>query len=83
MFFDKVCENNLDSVWENLIVQVGGVQIEQGNTLEEQLHIDSERVKLQKQIAMLERQARSEKQPRKKFELVQEIQQLQSTLANK
>ena len=31
---------NLDKVWENLIVAVGGVEIEQGNTLDEQIKID-------------------------------------------
>lgn len=69
--------NNLDSVWENIIVQVGGVNIEPGCTLKEQLQIDEQRNKLEKQIASLERQARAEKQPRRKFELVQEIKKLE------
>lgn len=68
---------NFDTVWENIIVQVGGVDIEQGCTLEEQLQIDEQRNKLEKQIASLERQARAEKQPRRKFELVQEIKRLE------
>lgn len=64
---------NLDAVWENIIIQIGGVQIEQGNTLDEQLMIDEERAKLKRKIEQLERQARREKQPRRKFELAQEI----------
>jgi len=67
---------NLDVVCENIIIQIGGIQIEQGNTLDEQLAIDERRIKLQKQIDSLERQARAEKQPRKKFELVQEMKEL-------
>lgn len=67
---------NFDTVWENIVVQVNGVEIEQGRTLEEQLEIDEHRQKLEKQINALERQARAEKQPRRKFELVQEIKKL-------
>ena len=55
---------------------MGNVEIEQGRTLDEQLVIDEEREKLRRQIERLERQARSEKQPRRKFELVQEIKRL-------
>ena len=64
---------DLDAVWENLIVQVGGITIRQGNTLDEQIAADEQRAKLTKEIARLEKLARAEKQPRKKFELVQRI----------
>lgn len=67
---------NLDTVWENIVVQVGGIQLEQGNSLEEQILIDEKRSKFQKQIENLEKQARAEKQPKKKFELVQQIRTL-------
>ena len=71
---------NLDAVWENLIVQVGGVQIEEGHTLDEQIAADEQRAKLQKEIARLEKLAKTEKQPKKKFELVQKINALQKQL---
>ena len=67
---------DLDSVWENLIVQVGGITIQQGNTLDEQIVADEKQAKLMKEIAKLEKQAKSEKQPKKKFELVQQINKL-------
>ena len=67
---------NLDTVWENIIVQIGGLTVEQGNSLDEQIVIDEQRNKLQKEIARLEKLARTEKQPKKKFELVQEINKL-------
>lgn len=67
---------NFDTVWENIVVQIGSIQIEQGYSLEEQLQMDEQRNKLDKQIESLERQARAEKQPRRKFELVQEIKKL-------
>lgn len=61
---------NLDKVWENMIVAVGGVEIEQGNTLDEQIEVNEKRQKLEKEIAKFEKQARTEKQPKKKFEMV-------------
>lgn len=71
---------NLDAVWENIIIQIGDVKIEQGNTLDEQLRIDEKRAKLRRKIEQLERRARSEKQPRKKFELAQEAKLLKRKL---
>ena len=68
---------NLDKVWENLIV---GVEIEQGNTLDEQIKIDEKRQKLEKEIAKLEKQARAEKQPKKKFDMVQRLREYQKKL---
>ena len=64
---------DLDSIWENIILQIGEIEIEQGNTLDDQIAIDDKKAKLEKEIARLERQARNEKQPKKKFELVQKI----------
>lgn len=67
---------DLDSVWENLIVQVGGITIQSGNNLDQQIVADEKRAKLEKEIARLEKLARAEKQPKKKFELVQQINML-------
>lgn len=71
---------NLDQVWEKIIVQVSGVKVEHGNTLEEQIEIDEKRKRIQKQIITLEKLARAEKQPRRKFEIVGEIKVLQNKL---
>lgn len=62
---------NFDAVWQNIIVQIGEVRIEQGKTLDEQLAVDEKRAKLQKEIDRLEKLARAERQPKKKLELVQ------------
>lgn len=64
---------DLDSVWENFITQVGGITIQEGNTLDEQIAVNEHQEKLKKEIARLEKLARAEKQPKKKFELVQQI----------
>lgn len=71
---------DLDAVWEDLIVQVGGITIAQGNTLDQQIAADEKRAKLEKEIARLEKLARVEKQPKKKFELVQQINHLRTQL---
>ena len=67
---------DLDAVWENIIIQVGGIRMEQGHSLDEQIALDEKRAKIQKEIERLEKLARVEKQPKKKFELVQEIRKL-------
>jgi hypothetical protein len=67
---------DLDSVWNNLIVQIGNIQMAEGNTLDEQIAVDEKRAKVLKEIERLEALARKEKQPKKKFELVQRIQKL-------
>ena len=67
---------DLDAVWENIIIQIGGIRMEQGHSLDEQIALDEKRAKIQKEIDRLEKLARAEKQPKKKFELVQEIRKL-------
>lgn len=71
---------DLDTVWENIVIAVGRVNIEKGNTLDEQIEINDKKQKLEKEIARLEKQARAEKQPKKKFELVQRIKVLTNQL---
>lgn len=74
---------NLDTVWENIVIAVGGVNIEKGNSLDEQIEINEKKQKLEKEIAKLEKQARAEKQPKKKFELVQKKKVLELQLTYK
>ena len=71
---------NLDTVWENIVIAVGGVNIEKGNSLDEQIEINEKKQKLEKEIVKLEKQARAEKQPKKKFELVQAEKKLKEKL---
>lgn len=67
---------DLDAVWDNAIMQIGGITVAEGNTLDEQIAVNTEREKLLKEIERLEKKARAEKQPKKKFEIVQLIQSL-------
>ena len=71
---------NLDKVWENIIRSLElGVWNEE-LSLDENLTLHTEQEKLKKQIEKLEKQARAEKQPKKKFELVQQIKKLKDEL---
>lgn len=72
---------NMDSVWENFIIQVGGVEVEQGKSLAEQIEVDDRKAQLIKDIEKLEKQARSEKQPNKKFQLAQQAKALKKRLS--
>ena len=71
---------NMDAVWDNFIIQIGAVELEQGNDLAEQIAVDERKEKLIKEIENLEKQARNEKQPNKKFELAQKVKALKEKL---
>ena len=58
---------NLDRVWENIVISIGDIEVEEGSTLEEQIQVDDTKAKILKQIDLLEAKARNEKQPRKKL----------------
>ena len=70
----------LDAVWDNWVRAIGDIHVEEGNTLTEQIALDDERAKLQRQIEKMEAKARSERQPRKKLELFQQLQELKKNL---
>ena len=71
---------NMDAVWENVIVQIGGIQVQEGNTLDQQIAQDEQKAKLEKEIARLQKQLWAEKQPKKKFELLQRIKMMENKL---
>lgn len=72
---------DLDTVWQNIIVQIGEVQIEEGNSLDDQMALDARRAKLQKAIDRLEKLAWAEKQPKKKYEYAQQVRVLREELS--
>ena len=69
----------LDAVYENFVRQIAGDVLaeENGTTLKDSVEQQKQREQLEKQIAALEAKIRKEKQPRKKFELVQQMKALQ------
>ena len=54
---------NLDTVWENIVTHIGQIEVEEGNTLAEQIANNDQRAKLLAQISTLERKMVNEKQP--------------------
>ena len=71
---------NLDTVWENIIKDIGEIHVQEGKTLTEQIQEDERLVKLKKQIEELERKCRTEKQPRKRLELYEQLTTLKKQL---
>lgn len=65
-----------DTVWDNLVKTIGGIEVVDGNTLAEQIAINDAREKLRLQILALEVKARQEKQPRRKLEMFEELEKL-------
>jgi hypothetical protein len=78
----KLTGLNLDTALENIISQIGGLEIAEGSSLDEQIITAEERAKLLQRIERLEKQARSEKQPRRKWELVEEERRLKEGMGN-
>lgn len=73
---------DLDTVWEEIVKSVEGGEWSVELSLEENI-LQKDRIeKLQKEIARLEKQARNEKQPKKKFELVQKLKNLKGDMNN-
>ena len=71
---------NLDTVWDNIIKTISGGDWGADTDLATGLAEKERKEKIQKEIALLEKQAWKEKQPKKKFELVQKINKLKSEL---
>lgn len=71
---------NLDKVWENIIRSLESGVWNEELSIDENIELHEKQAKLKKEIAQLEKQARAEKQPNKKFELVQRIKKLRRDL---
>ena len=75
----KIDGLDMDSIYANLVRQIGG--IENGKeSLGKQIADKEYRERLEKEIAKLEKLALTEKQPKKKFDLVQHIKELKMKL---
>ena len=64
---------SIDDAWRNVVAQIGRLDAYSEQTLDEQIEAKVQREKLLKQIDLLERQCRTERQTRKKFELHQKL----------
>jgi len=71
---------DLGGIWENIIAEIGGIDLTEGKSLDETIVANERREKLKKQIAALEKKAMNEKQPRRKWELVEEVKRLKNEM---
>ena len=71
---------DFDKVWENIVAAVGSIVLDNAISIDEQLDKDWKRQQTEQKIDQLEKKARTEKQPRKKWELVAEIRRLEKEL---
>lgn len=71
---------NFDDVWENIIKKIEGGEWNNDLSLEENIVLKEQKEKLQKEIEKLEKLARKESQPKKKFELVSQKRKLEEEL---
>lgn len=72
-----------DAVWDNIVAQIALVKtdtVAKAVPVAEQLAIQEERTRIEKEIVTLEKQARKEMQPKRKFEIVGEIGELKRKL---
>lgn len=69
----------LDAVYENFVRQIAGDVLGTGEStsLKDSVEQQKQREQLEKQIAALEAKIRKEKQPKKKFEMMQQMKSLQ------
>ena len=73
---------NLDVVWENIVKDIGQIDVAEGNTLTEQIKVEEERAKLKAQIASLTQKLNKEKQFNRQMEINAEIKSLKKQLSN-
>ena len=69
-----------DDVWNNIVAEIGCLDNAAEETLEQQIINREEREKLLRQIEVLEKRCRTEKQTRKKYELHQQLLKLREEL---
>ena len=71
---------SLDDAWNNIVATIGGLDVQSETSIEEQIINREQHEKLLRQIETLEKQCRTEKQTRKKYELHQQILKLKEEL---
>lgn len=72
---------SFDALWENVIRTVGGIETQEDSTLEEQITSNIEKAKIQKQIDVLKKKMKSEKQFNRQIEIKAEIKKLEAMIS--
>jgi hypothetical protein len=71
---------NLKSTWDTLVADVAKIETVENKDLDEIIIQNEFKKKLKKRISMLEKKAMNERQPRRKWDLAEEIKQLKKQL---
>lgn len=72
---------NLDDVWNNIVASIGSLDATSEESIEQQILNREQKEKLLRQIEVLEKKCRTEKQTRRKYELHQELEKLKQILS--
>lgn len=72
---------NLDDVWINIVASIGSLDATSEESIEQQILNREQKEKLLRQIEVLEKKCRLEKQTHKKYEMHQELVKLKQTLS--
>ena len=72
--------SDLDQIWQHVVMTIGKLELHDGNDIDTQIETDERRRKLLAQIDALQKKAMKEKQPRKKWELMQQVKELKQQL---
>ena len=71
---------NLDDVWNHIVASIGSLDASSEETIEQQIINREQKEKLLRQIEVLEKKCRLEKQTHKKYELHQDLIKLKSLI---
>lgn len=71
---------NLEDVWVNIIARVGCFDLTEDQDIDEIIIAHERKEKLNKQISLLEKKAKKERQPRRKWDIANEIKKLKTEL---
>lgn len=71
---------SIDTIWNNIVTEIGQINIEGDNTLESQITANEKQAKIHAQIESIERKMAKEKQPRRKREYFEMIHKLKEQL---
>lgn len=71
---------SFDALWENVIRTVGGIETQEETSLDEQITSNIEKAKIQKQIDVLKKKMKNEKQFNRQVEIKAEIRKLEDRI---
>ena len=72
--------SDLDQVWQHLVMTIGKFELHDGNDIDTQIEKNERKRRLWAQIEALQKKAMREKQPRKKWDLMQQVRELKQQL---